>query len=356
MGTKIHAIDIANALEREIVANRMIPGVRLPSAAELARRYLVSPKTADRALDRLARRKLVVRKRGSGNFVLTHGSPDSRLRVGVLYWSLNESADELRFNPSDIFLSTLKKLMEERFINCSIIIEDSLKLEQPVNREKKYDMFLIPAGVILNDRQVYRASMRVPMVIYGDCKYNPGPWHQVIYDFRPGFTAALKYCRKTGVRRFFFPFADRDILCEKRDALLACAEELGFRRDDFHICHVPQDIGDTIAAGEYCAEYFLRHHLQDHLIFSASDFLAFGMQKVFRREKLNCSADYRMISYDNFRKYLAGDSDILNISSITHPLEDHAKAIVDMIGELDRHPGTDYRRVYITAAKEFVVR
>ena len=42
----------------------MIPGVRLPSARQLAVRYSVAPKTADRALDQLVRKGLILRQRG----------------------------------------------------------------------------------------------------------------------------------------------------------------------------------------------------------------------------------------------------------------------------------------------------
>jgi len=354
---KIHGLDIADALEREITANKMVPGVRLPSAAQLAKQYAVSQKTADRALSRLAKRKLIERRRGSGNFVMDNCSPENRIHAGVLWWTLNETMDELSFNPAEVFFSTLKKLMDERFINYSVFVEDSSHLQQPVNREKKYDIFLMPAGVILNDKEVYR-SCRVPMIIYGDCKYNSGPWHQVIYDFAPGFTAALKYCRKIKKTKFFLPYKDVEIVRRKKDVLLACAMELGFREEDFHICLIPESISCNAAGGEYCAKYFLEHRLQDHLIFSVSDFFTYGMGKVFKKEGLKYPADFSMISYDNFYKYMddSAEKELFNVPGITHPLEAHAAAVVDMISELNLHPDSGYYRAYITGAEELVIR
>ena len=354
---KFHRTDIAEALEREIVDNQMAAGVRLPSAAELAKRYSVSPKTADRALNRLARRKLIIRKRGSGNFVQDNRDPEKRLRVGLLWWELKEEAeDELQFNPGNIFLKHLKDLLDERLINYSIFMEDSRHLEQPANREKKYDIFLMPAGVILNNKEVYRSSSRIPMVIYGDCKYNSGPWHQVIYDFHPGFSAALKYCRKMRKNKFFVPSKNQEMVLARQNALLECAEELGFHRNDFHIIDIPPEITGTVAGGEYCAEYFLKNHMPDHLIFSVSDYFTYGMQKVFHRHGLKYKTDYQIISYDNFYKYMDNKNLFFNISGITHPLKEHARAVADMIEELERHPEVDCYRAYVTAAKEFVER
>lgn len=354
---KIHRKDIAKDLEREIVGSRMIAGVRLPSAAELAKKYSVSPKTADRALDHLAKRKLIVRKRGSGNFVLDNRDPDSRLQVGFLWWTLDETTDGLQFNPADVFFENLKALMDKRLINYKIFVENSTKLAQPLNREKKYDIFLLPAGVILNNREVFRSVVNVPIIIYGDTKYNYGPWHQVFYDIHPGFTAALKYCREQGIRKFFVPFKNTDIVCKKLDVLLNCAEELGFERRDFHICHIPENISGTVDGGKYCAGYFLEHRLRDHLIFSVSDFFAYGMQQVFKQENLKYSEDYSMISYDNFYKYLTEKNELLNISSITHPQKEHAEAVVDLIDDLTRSPGSSgCGRAYVTSAKEFIIR
>ena len=58
--------DVAASIEEEIVGNEMVPGIRLPSASQIAKQYAVSLKTADRALCRLAAKGLISRVRGSG--------------------------------------------------------------------------------------------------------------------------------------------------------------------------------------------------------------------------------------------------------------------------------------------------
>lgn len=352
---KFSEADIAAYLERHIVDNAIAPGVRLASAGELARQYDVSPKTADRALNRLVRKGLISRERGRGNFVLDNRDPAKRFRVGLLWWRLDENIPEFNFNPADTFFHTLCRLLDEHRISYDVYCESCRQLEQPANREKKYDMFLLPAGVILNDKQIFRSG-RMPMVIYGDHKFNPGPWNQIIYDYRPGFTALLEYCRSRHWHKFFLPYRNLSILDDKYEILQKCAENLGFKRSDFHLCPAAADAASTAEAGELCARYFLEHHLQDHIIICGSDFLTFGMQKFFHSQNMSCGRDYELLSYDNFQKYLKFDNDYFQVSSITHPQEQHAAAVVDMIEELTRRPETGYFRTYITPANEFIVR
>ena len=104
------------------------------------------------------------------------------------------------------------------------------------------------------------------------------------------------------------------------------------------------------------AEYFLENRLQNHVILCGSDFLTFGMQRVFKRNRLISGRDYILMSYDNFRKYLKLDDDWFRIPSITHPLEPHAAAVADMVEELIRRPDAGYYRTYVTPADEFVIR
>lgn len=41
------------------------------------------------------------------------------------------------------------------------------------------------------------------VILYADDAVNYGPWNQVVYDYRPAFLTALKYCWEKGYRKFF---------------------------------------------------------------------------------------------------------------------------------------------------------
>lgn len=70
-------LEIAEAVRRSIVAGEFVPGDRLPSVREMARRWRCTPTTVARAYERLATEGLLVSQRGGGTRVLS--SP----RVGV---------------------------------------------------------------------------------------------------------------------------------------------------------------------------------------------------------------------------------------------------------------------------------
>ena len=72
---------IAALLEQYIIENQIATGVKIDSAAQLARKYAVSAKTADRALNLLARRNLITRIHERGNFVKAYGEIYNNKRV-----------------------------------------------------------------------------------------------------------------------------------------------------------------------------------------------------------------------------------------------------------------------------------
>lgn len=69
---------IEQAIVQLILEQRLDPGARLPSELELAQQYGVAPMTVRRAMERLERGGIILRRRGSGTFV---GSNPPRVPV-----------------------------------------------------------------------------------------------------------------------------------------------------------------------------------------------------------------------------------------------------------------------------------
>jgi DNA-binding transcriptional regulator YhcF (GntR family) len=69
---------IADHLTREIIAGRLAPDSRLPSARELAASLEVNPNTAARALQELADAGVARCERGTGYFVAADGPDKAR--------------------------------------------------------------------------------------------------------------------------------------------------------------------------------------------------------------------------------------------------------------------------------------
>jgi len=353
---KFTARSIAGAVERKIVEEAVAEGVKLPSAAKLALRYGVSVKTADRALNHLVEKGFILRVRGGGNFVRANRSSADRVTAGIIWCGLADAIASLETNPTNAFMEELSRLLAEHNIGYHIFFDRFGPVGQMENRLKKYDVLLMPAGLI----QFHRELLEHPgaqVFLYGNDVLDPGPWHQVIYDYRPGMTAALKWCKAHGYRKIFLPGYDSSTARSRRETLVECGLALGFRREDFLIHNAEcVSLGSSVIVGSRCAEYFLEKRLFDHLIFSVSDFFTYGMLDFFNRHKLSYGRDYQLISYDNFQSYLESSNAFLNVSAVTHPLIGHARAAVAMIEDVTRRKETGFFRTYITPAAEFVVR
>ena len=71
---------IAGILRQKIRSRKLAPGAPLPSARDLAMQYKVCMMTANRALDILERDSLILRRKGSGNYVQKN-IPQSNIRI-----------------------------------------------------------------------------------------------------------------------------------------------------------------------------------------------------------------------------------------------------------------------------------
>lgn len=353
---KFTARSIAGAIEREIVEEAVAEGVRLPSAAKLASRYGVSVKTADRALNRLAEKGFVSRVRGGGNFVRANRGKEDQVHVGITWCGIIDSIASLETNPTNVFMEELCRLLTEHKIDFRIFFDRFGPVESLGARLKKFDVIVIPAGLRRFDSKTLE-NAAAKVILYGDDSPAPGPWHQVVYDYRPGMTAALAWFKARKWRKFFLPGWESVTVRSRQRSLIECGLKLGFREEDFRICYTENAVqGSSVMVGSRCAETFIEEKLFDHVIFSVSDFFTYGMFDVFRRRGLVYGKDFQLVSYDNFQSYLGMPVESLDVTAVTHPLAAHARAVVDMIEDVTRKNENGYFRTYTTPATEFVVR
>ena len=83
---------IINYILEEMQSGRLVKGSKIPTESELMEQFGVSRITAKKALDELADKKIIVRKRRLGSFIstdydfdnpiITDGDSDSRLLSG----------------------------------------------------------------------------------------------------------------------------------------------------------------------------------------------------------------------------------------------------------------------------------
>jgi|GEM_PF-2403037 len=357
---KLSEREVASFLEREIVENALLPGVKLPTSGQLARQCGVSTKTADRAIGHLVERGLISRVRGKGSFVKTNRRGPDRPRVALFYWKQPLETIELNRAAFGVFSDHLIAELRGHGFELTGFEENPFdKQNSQIHRIElaKYDVLLAAAGILETaEAQLRRAS--IPVILFDDDVVHSGPWHQVVFDYRPGFRKALEHCLAKGLRKFFVAGNEGDTADHRIGAILAEAERLGIQPAAIQVyrgkCRV---VSSQIMAGSDCADYFLKNALSDHVILSVSDILTFGMLEAFAQQGLEPGRDYRLISYDNLESKSADGGLSLGITGITHPQESQIKAIITMIENLTRVPRTDaFYQTYFVPAQEFVIR
>lgn len=357
---KLSEYEIASYLEREIVENALLPGVRLPTSGQLARQCGVSAKTADRAIVRLVERGLIARVRGKGSFVRNNRGAVARPRVALFYWKKPPEIAELAQAAFGEFSDQLIRELREHGFELECFEENTFdKQNSRIHKIEfaKYDVLLAAAGILETADALLRRAA-VPVILFDDDVVHSGPWHQVVFDYRPGFRKALEYCVSRGFRKFFIAGYGGATSDHRVAAVLAEAELLGIRREAIYVyngkCRI---ITAPIMAGSDCADHYLKNGLFDHVILSISDIVSFGMLEMFAQSGLLPGRDFRLISYDNLESKSADGRLAHGITGITHPQQAEANAIISMIENLTRAPCSgEFYQTYFVPAREFIVR
>ena len=356
--------DIVRDIEKQILDNNLAQGVRLSTGRELAARYQVSLKTVERAMARLRHRGLISRVRGRGSFVLSSQPMLNKLRV--CFFSAahstyqHESAPQLTFAAFDYLRQQMHKQLFEAGYNLDYVIESLVRGRSHSRLMQtcldKYDIVIVPAGV-MDYAEEYLRNCKSQLILILDDIVRYGPWHQIVYDYRPGFRQAIQLFRKLGCRKIIVVGCAGDTSRHRVSIFREEALRLGYAPDDIADYFGEQNAVSYFLIGQNLAEYYLEHKLFDHGIFSTSDFLTLGMCNEFKRRNIVPGRDLQLISYDNFEGRLNRSDFNPDITSITHPQDEMLKALLSLLESLEKIPsGNDFYKTYFVPARELVLR
>lgn len=353
-GQKYSERGIAALLEDYVRSHAV--GVRLPTAAQLAEKYGVSAKTANRAVTRLVRKNMVSRVRGRGSFIRSNIDPGQKLRVAVFLQRYRLENPLLDYAAFDYFTDCLKTGLNEGGFRPEFFLEGAEDNSLKYLNLDKFDALILAAG-FQNKAGEALKRFRGQLILINDDQVNPGPWHQVIYDYRPGFGKALDYLLNKGFERFFVAgMAGAEISNRRYQALSDEAMTRGIPADK--VIFYKGDGGPlriTAMAGRDCGKYYLEHHREGTAIISLSDYLSVGILDVLREQCLTPGRDVSLISYDNLEGRMPEQKLGLNLCAITHPLKEAVTAGVKMLDELIHQPRNDeFLRIYVVPASELV--
>lgn len=104
-------IQIAAALENEIVSGHLLSGAKLPSVRELAAQSKTNPNTVQKALQELERKKLIFTERTNGKFVTHEASEIAQAKEAIARSKIRRFAAEMK--AMNVEEEVLKQWLEE---------------------------------------------------------------------------------------------------------------------------------------------------------------------------------------------------------------------------------------------------
>ena len=353
---------IVETLRRQIIEHTMEPGVQLPPGRVLAQRFDVSHRTIDRAVSSLARQGLVERIPGKGTFVKHNRPTVLRPKVVVFCGSHLDGNAELRKSAFAYFNDVLLKALEKADYRPDVFEVSNYDFDHCVFPQidfRKYDI-LISTIHTAAWRNALCSISPIPVIFSNDEIAHPGRFNQIYYDYLPGFLKALQSALSAGFNKFLICTSPVQTSLRRTTALQLAADELNIPRKDMEIFSADAVFENTsqrssIACGKAAAIYILKNRMLDRMLIATSDFIAYGIVEEFSRSGLTAGQDYHLISYDNTE---ARNPQLqMGLTSISHPLENMAKAILQMPEDVTRNPGNgDYYRAYQVPAQELVFR
>ena len=326
---KMKSCLIAAALRQKIRARKLIPGQPLPSAHELTVKYKVCMMTANRALDILEQESLIIRRKGSGNFVGKNIVRGHRLLLGLAD-GINHSEDYARTILMDVFPEAALACFKAENCDCRII-PYSVFRDYDRKALAEFDGLLISTSYIDDITEKFIRSLNVPVVLYRSEYERDFPFPQVI----PDHSVAMN---------FLFSLAKR----EKIAGIMI-------------LCHSHKN---GLARGEAFKRYALRHHftaqqiqsielsplelrqkilpllpeIPGKLLIVCSDLMTCELIQICRENGLVCGKNYSLVSYDNLSKTLQMPSGIPEITSIDYSRTAAAKTAAKLLIQTVRNP------------------
>ena len=353
--------DIVREMERHITENALAPGVRLPTGQELARRYDVSLKTVERAMSRLAAGGLITRVKGKGSFVLSSMPKLRKRRVAFFTWRIRSPHYDLDYAAYFYFQEQLKEILSLHGYNLDLILEsgnDRKNLHLLETCLEKYDVILATAGVVDTADQILR-NAKVPVILILDDVIHYGPWHQIVYDYHPGFNAGLRHLLNRSAGKFFVVARGGESTSNQRAAAVRHeAAVLGIPQENIYVYYATARYpGNVPLYGQNAAEYYLANNFSGHAVISTSDFYSCGMLEVFEKHGLVPGKDFLLLSYDNLESRIRKEEYQFGLTSITHPQDEELHAVATMLESLEKlPPGNEFYQTYFVPARELVIR
>jgi DNA-binding LacI/PurR family transcriptional regulator len=355
---KYTANTIAADIESYIYDTGQKNNTPLATSKSLARKYNVSVMTINRAVSKLVEKGLVYRIQGKGTFVAKQTAHAKNKLIGYFTWQLNDHTP-LNEAAYGTFENIVQQGLNDSGFKVDFIIRPGYRKEIISFSEAiKYDLLIIPSGMITPHTLPWLKRLSVPIIVINHSEILPYPFHQVCHYLDQGFEVALNYLKKRGENKIFIAGIKRLTSELRVKALRNTADAMGIIHET-----IPEREGltegtsITVLRGREVGKYFLDNNLKG-VIFALSDFIAMGIIDVVKERGLELGQDVKIISYDNLESRVSFGQGEAQITSITHPLKELAEETVKLAEDIitNNIKDSSVTKIIKVPAKEFVVR
>ena len=322
---------IAGILRQKIRSRKLAPGAPLPSARDLAMQYKVCMMTANRALDILERDSLILRRKGSGNYVQKNILHGRRLLLGITD-VFGQSADRAWNMLINVFPETAISCFKTE--NCDYrVIPYSECLGNPASALNELDGLLFSPTYTSENIMDFLQSLKIPVVFY-HAEYELNfSCPQVIPDHAAAIDRVFELAASENFKGIvIISYLHKNVMV-RHDAFLNCARQHGFPADriqsiNLEIYESPQrayrEIGD----------------IRNKLVLSSSYQITYGLIQAFNEKNLVCGRDYQLVSYDNLNRLERQMPGIPQVTSIDYSRSGAARMAARLLIQSVRSPNT----------------
>lgn len=316
------------------------PGMRLPSARELAREHGCGYMTADRALNSLAESGWIRRVPRSGSFVCGGGA-DAPLLVGF--------ADAKFHHPAfDLAAGFLRQLILEEFrkLNCKVRMLSDADLGDP-EWLRELDLLLIAHPVDARQGRVLE-SLGTPVLLFRSEWVRELPFHQVTIDLAPGFAGLFRRLSPERFSRLVILSEGHELSDFRRDTALRFTLESGFPAERIECV--------TGSAADYPLWKKLLADCRGTFFFTCGDMLAASLLGAALAEGVVIGREFVLAGYDNLEScgYLPFGKPL--ISSVGYDRREAAKAIARLARQLLNDSGDTALRTILSVPTRLTLR
>ena len=273
---------IAQWLTKEIAEGRFQPGERIPSEYELAERFSVNKKTANKAVSELVVRKLVERRRGGGgsvvceNSALLKGKFAAFLSGNISYYSnllygFQEGAFRRGYN---LFFFSSPDLRD------FTLARNRLKAEEP-------------AGILVSHLQEFPSDLPFPVLWVNNFPAGIRNCNRIRHDNRAGGRMLAEHLIHLGHRKIVY-VTQNHVEQPLQDRCRGFLEIL--RENGTEALSVEQFTNDTLSAGEF-TDRLLRRFPEMTAIACDGDHIAMSLFLALRESGIRIPEDLSLTGF-----------------------------------------------------------